>query len=194
MYTDIFIISILYLQVCVHLFLFIDCIKSDDVGARECDPEGTDSDPSRGSTVVAAHVDQATYPGDTIDRTIALVDDTRDALSSSSNRECRLLITWRFLRKVFVRKLAMNTRENSPYVFIRDNCYYESTLNCQIFLSFSALRKQHKTDFSRSIAVSEEIRIKSEETSEILLFLVGIIIHFKCNYIYHCCLNANKKR
>lgn len=132
---------------------FADCIKSNDAGARECDPEGTDSNSSRGSAIVAAHVDQATHPGDTIDRTIALVDDTRDALSSTHNCESRLLIIRRFLRKVSVYAwktknscnlyryvhVAVNARKYNPYVFIRDNSSMfisnsESTLNCQISL------------------------------------------------------------
>lgn len=75
-----------------HLSLFADRAEGDDVGARERDPEGADSDPSGGGAIVAAHVAQATHPGDTVDRTIALVDDARDALASAHERESGLLI------------------------------------------------------------------------------------------------------
>ena len=80
------------------IYIFADCIKGDDVGARECNLKGADSDSSRGGTIVTAHVDQATYPSDTIDRTIAFVDDTCDTLSSA-HRKPRLLISEDFFEK-----------------------------------------------------------------------------------------------
>jgi len=74
----------------ISLSLFTDCTEGDDAGARERDPESADSDSSGGGAIIATHVDQATH-SDTIHRTIAFVDDARDALSSAHDREFRLL-------------------------------------------------------------------------------------------------------
>lgn len=92
----------------IYLSLFTDRVKGDDARARERDSEGADSDPSGGGAIVATYVAQATRPGDTIDRTVALVDDARDALPSAHEHESGLLISGDFSEKR-VRMFAENS-------------------------------------------------------------------------------------
>lgn len=73
--------------------LSTDRSEGDDVGARERDSEGADSDATGGGAIAAAHVDQAAQPGDTIHRKIAFLDDTHYTLSAAHDRQPRLLIS-----------------------------------------------------------------------------------------------------
>lgn len=73
------------------MFLHADRAEGDDVGARERDPEGPDSDPAGGGAIAAAYADQAAQPGDTVHRAFALLHDAGHALAAAHGREFGLI-------------------------------------------------------------------------------------------------------
>lgn len=66
--------------------------EGDNVGARECDSEGADSNTSGRNTIAETHVDQTTCSSNAINRTVALFNYSRYTVSSAYGLKFRLLI------------------------------------------------------------------------------------------------------
>lgn len=132
-----------------------DRAEGDDVGARERDPEGADSDSPRRGAIVAAHVDQTAQSGDTIHRTVDLLDDTSYTFPAAHDREFRLLINSEADRSHRAREGRVHVRVWSEN---EDPCNF-----AEFIVGSRRLSRYH--DFQKSFRKSRRDKTKKKQTN-----------------------------